>query len=119
MRGGGVQPVARGRGGGGDGLLPGRAVRPRRWLDRFLASSLQVRSGAEKNRGGGGGDGQRPHHHQKKTASHNHVIITVFLMDAQAVINKYHIKYKISRIYRPYNLSKKKPEDDNHHIAGS
>ena len=117
MRGGGVQPVARGGGGGGDGLLPRRAVRPRRWLDRFLASSLQVRSGAEKNRGGEG-EGQGPHHHQKKTASHNHVIITVFLMDAQAVINKYHIKYKISRIYRPYNLWKK-PEDDNHHIAGS
>jgi hypothetical protein len=26
-------------------------------------------------------------------------------MAAHAVINKYHIKYKISRIYQPYNLS--------------
>jgi predicted amino acid dehydrogenase len=41
----------------------------------------------------------------KKPASHNHVIITVFPMTAHAVINKYHIKYKISRIYQSYNLS--------------
>jgi len=59
----------------------------------------------------GGEEGQRPHHHrrQKKNTSHNHVIITVFLMVAQAVINKYHIKYKISRIYQPHNISSPPP----------
>jgi hypothetical protein len=62
--------------------------------------------GAEKN--GEGEEGRRTKTSsspQKKPASHNHVIITVFPMPAHAVINKYHIKYKISRIYQPYNLS--------------
>merc|ERR1712108_25554 len=56
------------RRGGGDGVLPRRAVRPRRRLDRILSPSLRVRLGAEKNGegGGGGGEGKRPHHPHKK-----------------------------------------------------
>jgi len=50
-------------------------------------------------------EGQRPHHHHKNQLLIISVIITVFLMVAPAITNKYHIKYKISRIYQPYNLS--------------
>ena len=64
----------------------------------------------KKKEEGGEEERKKTSSFNRKTSSHNHnhVIITVFLMDAQAV-NKYHINYKISRIYRPlYNLSNRR-----------
>lgn len=70
-----------------------------------------MRTGVEKKKEEGGEEERKKtSSFNRKTSSHNHnhVIITVFLMDAQAV-NKYHINYKISRIYRPlYNLSNRR-----------
>ena len=106
MRGGRFQPVAGGRGRGGDGLLPRRPVRSRRRINRILAPPLQVRIRVRrKTEKEEKEEGQRPHHHHTNQLLIISVIITVFLMVAPAVTNKYHIKYKISRIYQPYNLS--------------